>query len=135
MSRSRQPGFVRQSLVPLLGFFAMSLFVINFFTFLSHFSAPDRCSARMRTVQPEPPAMEWSTIHSRIEVERQQIARQLQQAEAQMRLECDRLKRMKQEMREHRAAMREAHRRARTERIAPVAFDVTTAGTLVIRYQ
>lgn len=42
---STRSPFARQSLVPILGFIAVALFIVNFFTFLSHRLAPSpRCT-------------------------------------------------------------------------------------------
>ncbi len=63
MSRSRLNYVVRQSLVPLLGFVAVSLFVVNFFTYLSHAFAPQRCTAGARE-QVDAPVEKRKAVHA-----------------------------------------------------------------------
>src|SRR5690606_35760670 len=82
MSRSRQPLFARQSLVPVLGFIALSLFVINFFTFLSHTFAPSRCAAGAKVEEAR--ALDMPGLHARV-IERQRLDREVQRAEAELR--------------------------------------------------
>jgi hypothetical protein len=88
MSRSNLHSYARQSLVPVLGFIALSLFVINFFTFLSHTFAPNRCTAGMRTQKME--VIEFPSLHTRVDVgrmekEMRRIEQEMQHVERKLR--------------------------------------------------
>lgn len=121
MSNPHLHRFARQSLVPLLGFIAMSLFVINFFTFLSHQFDPSRCTADVQPTRVEHRVIELPGVHARaIEIEMREVERELRQAEAELRraeraLRCDRMKARVAEAREQMAArLAEAREQART---------------------